>query len=208
MRLGCLDAIAALSTEPSELIWRGWRDGCRVAAFPIAPGGAYRGRFGAPFVGIHRADLQRVLGAAHGPHRLHLGHGLVALNEKNRVVKLDFANGDSAEVDIVVGADGQHSVVRGYVIGEERAAYSGTSGSRGIVPVCDLRSLPDRQALQFWMGPNAHLLHYPIGPSGLAISFLAVSTDQLPGRMRIGLRRWHATRSLRLSRAGIQPSSK
>ena len=25
-RLGCLDAIAALSTEPTELIWRGWRE--------------------------------------------------------------------------------------------------------------------------------------------------------------------------------------
>jgi hypothetical protein len=36
-RLGYLDAIAALSTEPSELIWRGWRDGRRVAVFPIAP---------------------------------------------------------------------------------------------------------------------------------------------------------------------------
>jgi salicylate hydroxylase len=173
-RLGCLDAIAALSTEPSELIWRGWRDGRRVAAFPIAQGGAYRGRFGAPFIGIHRADLQRVLGAALGPDRLHLGHRLVALSEKNRVVKLQFANGDSAEVDIVVGDDGQHSLVRGYIIGEERAAYSGTSGFRGIVPVRDLLSLPDRQALQFWMGPNAHLLHYPIGPSGLDINFLAV----------------------------------
>ena len=41
-RLGCLDAIAALSTEPSELIWRGWREGRRIAAFPIAQGGAYR----------------------------------------------------------------------------------------------------------------------------------------------------------------------
>ena len=59
-RLGCLDAIAAVSTEPSELIWRGWREGRRFAAFPIAQGGAYRTRFGAPFIGIHRADLQRV----------------------------------------------------------------------------------------------------------------------------------------------------
>ena len=173
-RLGCLNAIAAFSAEPSELIWRGWRDDRRIAAFPIAQGGAYRDRFGAPFVGIHRADLQHVLGAAHGPGRLHLGHRLVALSEKNNVVKLEFANGNSAEVDVLVGADGQRSIVRRYVAGEERAPYSGTSGFRGIVSVRDLPSLPDPHALQFWMGPNAHLLHYAIGPSGLDINFLAV----------------------------------
>jgi salicylate hydroxylase len=173
-RLGCLDAIAALSTEPSELIWRGWREDRRIAAFPIAQGGAYRTRFGAPFIGIHRADLQRVLGAAHGLDRLHLGHRLVSIKERSRVVQLDFANGNSAELDILVGADGQRSIVRRYVVGEERAAYSGTSGFRGIVPVRALPSLPDPHALQFWMGPNAHLLHYPIGPSGSDINFLAV----------------------------------
>jgi len=59
-RLGCLEAIAAQSCEPSELIWRGWRDSDRVASFSVAKCGAYRARFGAPFFGIHRADLQRV----------------------------------------------------------------------------------------------------------------------------------------------------
>lgn len=48
-RLGCLDAIEALSKEPSEFIWREWRDDRRVAAFPVARGKAYRSRFGAPF---------------------------------------------------------------------------------------------------------------------------------------------------------------
>jgi salicylate hydroxylase len=173
-RLGYLDAIAALSAEPSEVIWRGWCDGRRIASFPIAQGGAYRSQFGAPFCNIHRSDLQRVLGEAHGPDRLHLGRRLVALSEKNKVVKLDFADGSNAEVDILVGADGLRSIVRRYVAGEERAAYSGTSGFRGIVPVRDLPSLPDPNALQFWMGPNAHLLHYAIGPSGSDVNFLAV----------------------------------
>lgn len=173
-RLGCLDAIAALSAEPSELIWRGWRDDRRVASFPVAKGGAYRARFGAPYFGIHRADLQRVLGGAHGPDRLHLGHRLVGIAEKKAVVKLDFANGHSAEVDILIGADGVRSQVRRFIAGEERAAYSGTSAFRGIVPVRDLPSLPDPQALQFWMGPNAHLLHYAIGPSGKDVNFFAV----------------------------------
>ena len=68
-RLGCLAAIATHSTEPSELIWRGWNDDRRFASFPVAKGGAYRNRFGAPYFGIHRADLQRVLGGMHGPEK-------------------------------------------------------------------------------------------------------------------------------------------
>jgi salicylate hydroxylase len=173
-RLGCLDAVVALSTEPSEIIWRGWRDDRRIASFPIAKGSAYRARFGGPWIGIHRSDLQRVLGAEHGPDRLHLGHRLVAISENSNVVKLDFANGKSAEIDILIGADGQHSLVRKYIAGEERVAYSRTSGFRGIVPVRNLPSLPDSQAVQFWMGPNAHLLHYALGRSGSDVNFLAV----------------------------------
>src|SRR3954470_7161584 len=34
-RLGVLDGITAALTEPSELIYRGWRDGRRIAAFPV-----------------------------------------------------------------------------------------------------------------------------------------------------------------------------
>ncbi len=173
-RLGCLDAIAALSCQPSELIWRGWTDDGRVAAFPVARDGAYRARFGAPYFGIHRADLQRVLGTAHGPDRLHLGHRLLALVPEGDAIVLQFANGHTTRVDVLVGADGVRSQVRQFVAGEERAAYSGTSAFRGIVPVRDLPSLPDPQALQFWMGPNAHLLHYAIGPSGKDVNFFAV----------------------------------
>lgn len=173
-RLRCLDAIAEQSCQPSELVWRGWRDDRRVAAFPVAKDGAYRARFGAPYFGIHRADLQRVLGSAHGSDGLHLGHRLVSIGEAVDSIVLTFASGHTASVDILVGADGVRSQVRRFVAGEERAAYSGTSAFRGIVPVRDLPTLPDPQALQFWMGPDAHLLHYAIGPSGKDVNFFAV----------------------------------
>ena len=46
-----------------------------------------------------------------------------------------------------------------------RHVYSGTSGFRGIVPAT-MPALPDPHAIQFWMGPDAHLLHYAIGGDG------------------------------------------
>src|ERR1044072_1105810 len=47
-RLGVLDGIAACATEPTELIFPGWRDGRRIAAHPVRQDGRYRERFGAP----------------------------------------------------------------------------------------------------------------------------------------------------------------
>jgi salicylate hydroxylase len=74
----------------------------------------------------------------------------------------------------VIGSDGVRSVVRRFVTGGEDAVYSGTSAFRGIVPVDRLPSLPDPQAIQFWMGPDAHLLHYAIGGQGDAVNYFAV----------------------------------
>ena len=75
-RLGVLDAITAVSTEPTELIYHDWRDGHRIAAHPMRQDLQYQKRFGAPFLGVHRADLQRVLSGALAGTRLHLGHQL------------------------------------------------------------------------------------------------------------------------------------
>ncbi len=173
-RLGVLDAVAAASTEPTELIYRSWRDGRRIAAHPVRNGHSYQERFGAPYYGIHRADLQRALSTALGGAGLRLGHRLHAIAERGGTVALEFENGQSAEADLVVGADGVRSVVRDWVTGGEGVAYTGTSAFRGIVPARQLPTLPDPQAIQFWMGPGAHLLHYAIGGDGEDVNYFAV----------------------------------
>ena len=89
-------------------------------------------------------------------------------------MRLEFANGRVERADIVVGADGVRSTVRRWVTGADDAVYSGTSAFRGIVPTENLRSLPDPHAIQFWMGPDAHLLHYAIGGHGESVNFFAV----------------------------------
>jgi salicylate hydroxylase len=173
-RLGVLDGVVAASTEPTELIYRDGRTGRRIAAHPVRRDGAYQARAGAPLCGIHRADFQKILSAGVDRDRLHLGRRVVALEEVADVVTLSFADGGAAEADVVVAADGVRSTARRYVAGDDRLVYSRTSGFRGIVPVARLPSLPDPQAIQFWMGPSAHLLHYAIGADGGHVNFLAV----------------------------------
>ena len=171
-RLGFLERLAAVSTLPTQLIYRGWRDDRPIAAFDV--GDSYVKRFGAPYFGIHRADLQRILSSGLAAAELHLGHRLVNMTDQGDTIGLEFANGHSTQADLVVGADGVRSSVRRFVTGGDDTVYSGTTAFRGIVPVERLPSLPDPRAIQFWMGPNAHLLHYAIGGAADSVNFFAV----------------------------------
>ena len=173
-RLGLTGELANASTVPTELIYRHWRTGDRIAAHPVAKGNAYVDRFGAPYFGIHRADLQKTLSAAFGAENVHLACRLVNIIEQPGSVVLEFANGRVEHADLVVAADGVRSTARRWVTGADDAVYSGTSAFRGLVPVESLPSLPDPQAIQFWMGPDAHLLHYAIGAAGDVVNFFAV----------------------------------
>jgi salicylate hydroxylase len=118
---------AAVSTEPTELIYRNWRDGRRIAAYPVRNDLQNRKRFGAPFYGVHRADLQHILSGALDGVELHLGHRLTNLVDQGDTIRLEFANGRLIQADVVIGADGVRSVVRRFVTGIEDVVYSRTS---------------------------------------------------------------------------------
>jgi len=169
--LGLGEDLARVSAEPTRLIHRDGRDGRTVAASP--DNRWYRETFGAPFYGLHRVALQRLLAGAFGPEHLHLGCRVEELEETRAGTRVRCASGAAFDAAVVVGADGVHSVVRDWVTGGDEPVYSGTSGFRGLVPAERLPSLPDPGALQFWMGPGAHLLHYPID-GGRLVNFLAV----------------------------------
>lgn len=123
----------------------------------------YRSRFGAPYIGIHRADLQAVLSDALGPESLHLGKRLTAIDDTGSRCHLAFDDGSTAVADLVIGADGVRSTVRRWLLGYDDALFTGCTGTRGIVAPELLSELPDPDTIQFWIGPGRHLLHYPIG---------------------------------------------
>ena len=172
-RLDLLDDVGSASTEPTELIHRDGRTGARISSHPVRLGGHYLARYAAPYFGIHRADLQKAL-SKRLVGEIRLGHRLVSLAESVSSVRMTFANGAERDAQVVIGADGVRSSVRRFIAGKPGVIYSRTSAFRGIVPARNLRSLPDPEALQFWMGPRAHLLHYAIGKAAADINFFAV----------------------------------
>jgi salicylate hydroxylase len=170
-RLGVGEALAAISTVPNALSVRRWDDGRSVVRVTMAE--RYRAAFGAPYYGVHRVPLLALLAGALGTEHITLGHRCVDATGDGQRAELRFENGDRTSADVVVGADGVHSVIRSRIGGDRPAVFSGTVGYRGLVRRAALPEMPDAMALQFWAGPRRHLLHYPIA-GGEVINFLAV----------------------------------
>ena len=169
--LGLGESLAEVSAEPTRLTYRDGRDGHLIAATRDIRW--YHNTFGGPLFGLHRRALQRMLVDALAPEHLHLGCHVEALEDCDSRMRVRCSSGAIFDADVVIGADGVHSLARDWVTGGDDAMYSGTSGFRGLVPVELLPSLPEPGTLQFWIGPGAHLLHYPIS-DGSMINFLAV----------------------------------
>ncbi|QIE29915.1 6-hydroxynicotinate 3-monooxygenase (plasmid) [Caballeronia sp. SBC1] len=163
-RMGLRAAFDAVCAEIPALIYRDGRSGEVIGQHRGEP--SYRQQFGGSYWGVHRADLQTVLSNAVGLERINLSHRLTDLVQHPDRVSLSFANGRHIDADLVIGADGARSITRRWMLGYDDALYSGCSGFRGVVPAGHMDLLPDPEAIQFWVGPQGHLLHYPIGDKG------------------------------------------
>jgi salicylate hydroxylase len=162
--MGLHAAFDAVCAEIPALIYRDGRSGEVIGQHRGEP--SYRQQFGGSYWGVHRADLQAVLSNAVGLERINLSHRLTDLVQHPDRVSLSFANGRHIDADLVIGADGARSITRRWMLGYDDALYSGCSGFRGVVPAGRMDLLPDSEAIQFWVGPQGHLLHYPIGGKG------------------------------------------
>jgi salicylate hydroxylase len=116
--------------------------------------------FGFPYYQVHRGDLLTMLTAALPAERLHLGHKLAAFEERGDRVSMRFDNGARADADLMIGADGIHSTVRGALFGAEQPRYSGGIAYRGLIPAERVRHLDIEVTTQIWMGPHGHVVVY------------------------------------------------
>jgi 2-polyprenyl-6-methoxyphenol hydroxylase-like FAD-dependent oxidoreductase len=84
-----------------------------------------------PSLGIHRAELQRILSEAVGDN-LRLGHACVAVRQEQSRVIARFADGHEVSGDFLLGADGLRSVVRSELFHVEKPRYAGAAVWRGV----------------------------------------------------------------------------
>jgi 2-polyprenyl-6-methoxyphenol hydroxylase-like FAD-dependent oxidoreductase len=86
-----------------------------------------------PTVCMHRADLHNIL-LKHSRAEINSGYEVEQINEKeDGKIELIFTNGSTFDADLVIGADGLHSVVRKHLIGDGAPIYRGYNCWRGVV---------------------------------------------------------------------------
>jgi salicylate hydroxylase len=158
LRLNLGTAMDRVGIRPHAVHQRRWDDGRTLQLAPIGP--EVEATFGAPYYHFHRGDLVSLLAEALAQERLHVGHKLVALDQNRESVIARFNNGATAEADLLVGADGIHSRVRGLVFGPEKPRFTGCVAWRALVPAERIKHLEVETVSHNWMGPGGHVVHY------------------------------------------------
>lgn len=129
--IGVLDSMLEIANRPETWLNREWDSG-RIYFSQLED--EWEEQFGAPHIHLHRGDLQRIMADAVPEHRIIYSKCLSGLEEEGNVIRLSFADGTTAEADVVIGADGVNSIVREILLGVEAPSYSGFVAYRGILP--------------------------------------------------------------------------
>jgi salicylate hydroxylase len=155
--------------------FRRWQDGAVIAATPMQDAERL---YGAPCYVAHRADLRAFLHRALPRGILRLGHRCVAVQQTQGEVELYFRTPSGAETrvrpDVVVGADGIHSLIRDAIVPKNEPRFSGLCAFRCLVPAQSAPEMARRPVQTLWLGPGRHFVHYPVS-SGLLINIVAMA---------------------------------
>lgn len=171
-QLGLGPALDVKAVRPHAIEMRRWRDGHLLLRTEL--GQECARRYQAPYLTVHRADLQHTLvSLATSDADLRLGHECVGVDEGPDEVELRFANGARFTADLVIGADGIHSVIRQGLVADQ-PRFSGQAVYRGLVPAERLPDVASDPRVRIWLGPGRHCVYYPIS-AGRLISFVATA---------------------------------
>lgn len=129
-------------------------------------------RYGAPYLAVHRADLQNALLGAVPPDTLHLGTVVDSVEETDHGAAVQLEDGTRLGATAVVGADGIRSTVRHSLLAD-RPVASGFAAYRALVPTMGLSARACEPVVRIWVGSGSHAVVYPIR-GGEALNVVAV----------------------------------
>jgi 2-polyprenyl-6-methoxyphenol hydroxylase-like FAD-dependent oxidoreductase len=161
--LGVLDAIEAVAFRPDVLRLFDGLSGTSLASVPL--GRVAEERYGAPYLTLHRADLHASLLAAcqaHDAIELRNEFEVVEAETLAEPVIVRGADGTRVEGSVLVAADGLWSRLRQRVAPDADLRFSGATAWRALLPRGEVPAPFDAPEVGLWLGPRAHLVHYPV----------------------------------------------
>jgi salicylate hydroxylase len=172
--LGLGEALESVSSMAAGKKIRLWSTGQTWELFDL--GEQALARYGYPYLTVYRADLHRLLVEAVRTLQadaIVLGARVESFSQDERQATAVLADGTTYTADLLIGADGIHSQVRSALYGDDRPRFSGTLAWRGVIAA---QKLPEHLRQSYavnWVGPGAHVIHYPLRSGGL-VNFVGI----------------------------------
>jgi salicylate hydroxylase len=187
--LGVLPQLAGAALAPDALLIRRASDGALLQTLPLKD--AER-RWGAPYLLVHRADLQKALLERIAQEQLitlATESELASFTATWKGVEAVTRNGPvttSYSGDCLIGADGLRSMVRQKLSSlrpgakaapalPEKAKYVAW---RSLIDAAQVAPAMRRPESTLWLGEKAHLVHYPLRNSTV-INVVAIVEDSI-----------------------------
>lgn len=160
--LGIGDKARSRSVFTDYMVMHDALDEYQVAKVPT--GEAFRQRFGNPYAVIHRVDVHlSLLEGARETGKV----DFVTSTRADRIEQTDAGvtvydqNGRAFHGAALIGADGVRSVVRQTFVNDPHRV-TGHVVYRAVVEKKDFPEDLQWNAASIWVGPNCHLVHYPL----------------------------------------------
>jgi len=162
--LGLEEGVRRWGVHAADKEIRLWNTGQTWSLFSgIKPSGGER--YSHPMFMLHRGDLHGMLVEAVQrikPGAIRLSRRCIGFGQDGAKVVLTFEDGEEVKGDVLVGADGLHSVVRKQLFGAATPHFTGQVAWRGLVPIDRLPENERRLVGTNWVGPKAHVTCYPV----------------------------------------------
>ena len=169
-RLGLGESLAEIGVTPVAWQILRWADDSVLSDMKVAQDAL--ARFGAPYYTVYRPELIDLLrtGLPAGMVRMGAQVTEILTGDKPQV---RLADGTVESADVVVGADGTHSVVRAATVGDVDAQFCRMVAYRALIPWNQVPAGTGRM-VRSWLGPGRHVFAYPVGRGCRYLSVAAV----------------------------------
>ena len=158
-RIGIEARVRHIAFQPYSHLNRAWDTGEVLRELPMP-----EDLFGAPYLCMHRGDLHEALLAGVPSEIIAVQKKLVGLDERGSQVTLSFEDGTKAAADLVIGADGVHSIVRDLIIGPDEPIHKGRIAYRAIFPSALMGGTDVGPSRTKWWGLDRHIVIYYTKP--------------------------------------------
>jgi salicylate hydroxylase len=111
---------------------------------------------------IHRGDFIEALLSVLPQGMVRLGHKLESIEDRGATSVLTFANGVTAEADLVIGADGIKSVVRQQLFSDKGPVFSGEHAYRAVISLDDAEGMINDDNLRMYIGRGTKVYLLPL----------------------------------------------